>query len=58
MLKSHERFYSQNGKRLILVETEEQLQDLKRMGCDRVQGNYFSEPMPPERFEEYIKEVN
>ena len=40
------------------VETEEQLQDLKRMGCDRVQGNYFSEPMPPERFEEYINEVN
>jgi EAL domain-containing protein (putative c-di-GMP-specific phosphodiesterase class I)/CheY-like chemotaxis protein len=39
------------------VETEEQMLDLKRMGCERVQGYYFSGPVPPEKFEGFIREV-
>jgi EAL domain-containing protein (putative c-di-GMP-specific phosphodiesterase class I) len=30
------------------VETEEQAQQLKEMGCDMAQGFYFSRPLPPE----------
>jgi diguanylate cyclase (GGDEF)-like protein/PAS domain S-box-containing protein len=30
------------------VETEEQAQRLKEMGCDLAQGFYFSKPLPPE----------
>lgn len=38
------------------VENEEQLQALKQMGCDIVQGYYLSKPIPTEEFEEkYIK---
>jgi EAL domain-containing protein (putative c-di-GMP-specific phosphodiesterase class I) len=33
------------------VETEEQYLVLKTMGCDLVQGYYFSRPLPPEDFE-------
>ena len=36
------------------VETEEQLNVLKRLGCTLVQGFYFSRPLPPEEFEEKI----
>ena len=39
------------------VETEEQMLDLKRMGCQRIQGYYFSGPVPPEEFERFIEEV-
>ena len=38
------------------VETEEQMLTLKRMGCDIVQGYYFSKPVPPEEFERFLKE--
>ena len=34
------------------VETEAQLQLLKNMGCELVQGFYFSKPIPPAEFEE------
>lgn len=38
------------------VENEEQLQALKQMGCDIVQGFYMSKPIPVEEFEDkYIK---
>ena len=33
------------------VETESQLQLLKRLGCDVVQGYYFSRPLHPSDFE-------
>ena len=36
------------------VETEDQLHVLKAMGCDIVQGYYFSRPLPAEAFEEMI----
>ena len=36
------------------VETEEQMVTLKGMGCDFVQGYYFSAPVPSERFEDFL----
>jgi len=38
------------------VETEEQLNALKSMGCDIVQGYYFSKPVPAEKFERFVME--
>ncbi len=39
------------------VETEEQLCVLKTLGCDIVQGYYFSKPLPPEVFEVFLQET-
>ena len=36
------------------VETEEQYLELKAMGCDLVQGYYFSKPVPPEAFDRFL----
>ena len=36
------------------VETEEQLHVLKSLGCDLVQGYFFSKPVPAEEFEPFI----
>ena len=30
------------------VETREQVEMLKQMGCDQVQGYYYAKPMPEE----------
>ena len=38
------------------VETAEQLMALKGMGCDIVQGYYFSRPLPAEEFERFVVE--
>lgn len=42
------------GKKVIAegVETKEQLELLKKMGCDCIQGYYFSKPLPPEAIKE------
>lgn len=37
------------------VETENQTEILKRIGCDIIQGYYCSEPLSPEELTEYIK---
>ncbi|UWP59337.1 putative bifunctional diguanylate cyclase/phosphodiesterase [Ruminococcus gauvreauii] len=37
------------------VETNEQLERLRDLGCDYVQGYYFARPMPIEEFEKLIK---
>ena len=37
------------------VETESQLKKLKDMGCQVIQGYYFSRPVPASEFEEFIK---
>ena len=40
------------------VEDEQQLNTLKEMGCEFIQGYYFSRPVPPEEFAPFIeKEV-
>lgn len=36
------------------VETKEQLNILKDLGCDKAQGYYFSKPIPPEEFEKLL----
>ncbi len=36
------------------VETEEQLHTLKSLGCDTVQGYFFSKPVPAVEFEPFI----
>ena len=38
------------------VETEEQYLTLKAMGCDLVQGYYFSRPVPAKDFERFLSE--
>ena len=38
------------------VETEEQLNALKAMGCDIVQGYYFSKPVPAAEYEVFVEE--
>ena len=37
------------------VETEEQIQFLREIGCNLVQGYYFSRPLPPDEFEKLIE---
>lgn len=37
------------------VEVEEQLKRLKQVGCEIIQGYYFSKPVPPEEFEKFIE---
>lgn len=38
------------------VETEEQLHALKELGCDIVQGYFFSKPVPASEFEPFIRQ--
>lgn len=38
------------------IETDEQYEIIKKLGCDYIQGYYFSKPLPREEFEKYIKE--
>ena len=37
------------------VEDDSQLNKLREMGCDIIQGYYFSKPVPPEEFVRFIK---
>ena len=37
------------------VETEEQAHDLKEMGCDYIQGYFYSKPIGQEEFLELLK---
>ncbi len=37
------------------VETKEQLDLLGQAGCDVIQGYYFSKPVPPDEFEQFIE---
>ena len=38
------------------VETKEQLEVLRAMGCDLVQGYYFSKPLPAHEYEYYVEQ--
>jgi len=38
------------------AETMEQAQELKKLGCTFIQGYFYSKPMLPEKFEEYLRE--
>lgn len=37
------------------VETQNQYSDLKGLGCEMIQGYYFSRPVPSEEFEQILK---
>ena len=37
------------------VESVEQLENLKELGCDNIQGFYYAKPLPKEEFEAYIE---
>lgn len=39
-------------------ENEEQLEMLKSLGCDLVQGFYIARPLPADKAEEFIKKIN
>ncbi|MBR6231246.1 MAG: EAL domain-containing protein, partial [Lachnospiraceae bacterium] len=39
------------------VETEEQMKDLKKIGCEMVQGYFFSPPVPKDRFTPFLAEA-
>lgn len=39
------------------VETKEMLTALEKLGCDYIQGYYFSRPLPKAQFLEYIKKA-
>ena len=39
------------------VETEEQVHALKEIGCDMVQGYFFSPPVPPDQFKQFLREA-
>ena len=39
------------------VETDEQLQFLKRNGCNHYQGYFFSKPLPIKQFEAFLKKL-
>ena len=40
------------------VETREQLTALKNIGCDMVQGYYFSPPVPADKFRQFIADAS
>jgi EAL domain-containing protein (putative c-di-GMP-specific phosphodiesterase class I)/GGDEF domain-containing protein len=40
------------------VETEEQIKILRNMGCDNIQGYYFSKPLPPDKIKDFILNFN
>ena len=37
------------------VETKSQLDTLKELGCQVIQGYYFSKPVPADEFEQFIE---
>ncbi|MGY3725414.1 EAL domain, c-di-GMP-specific phosphodiesterase class I (or its enzymatically inactive variant) [Granulicatella balaenopterae] len=40
------------------IETEEMVRELSLLGCEYLQGYYFSKPIPAEEFLEFVKEFN
>ncbi len=40
------------------AETEAQVESLKSMGCNIVQGYYFGRPMPFNKFKEFVRNWN
>ncbi len=40
------------------VEQREQIDFLKAEGCHEIQGYYYSRPLPPERFTEFVRQYS
>jgi EAL domain-containing protein (putative c-di-GMP-specific phosphodiesterase class I) len=39
------------------VETEEQLEAMKKLGVHYIQGYYFSKPLPPDEFVRFVRDA-
>jgi EAL domain-containing protein (putative c-di-GMP-specific phosphodiesterase class I) len=37
------------------VETQQQLAQLRKQGCDEIQGYYYSEPLAPAEFAAFVR---
>ena len=48
------------GKEIVAegVETQEQAEQIVRIGCDHIQGFYYARPMPKDQFIEFLRENN
>ncbi len=48
------------GKEIVAegVETQEQAEQIIRLGCDHIQGFYYSRPLPKAQFIEFLREHN
>ncbi len=48
------------GKEIVAegVETQEQAEQIIKLGCDHIQGFYYARPMPKDQFIEFLKENN
>ena len=59
ILKYNIRLLKEIGMEIVVegVETEEVLKQFEEMGCDFIQGYYFSRPLPQQEFVEFIKKV-
>lgn len=51
------RMFHNSGMKVVAegVETEEMKDGLMQMGCEYEQGYYFSKPVPPNDFIEYLE---
>lgn len=60
ILESTMRMMQKTGKQLVVegAETEEVVEALKEMGCDYIQGFYFSKPLPTGEFIRFIEDKN
>ena len=58
VLKYNIRLLKEIGMEIVVegVETEEVLKAFEEMGCDYIQGYYFSRPLPRQEFVEFIKQ--
>ena len=60
ILKYNIRLLKEIGMEIVVegVETEAVLKQFEKMGCDFIQGYYFSKPLPQQEFVEYIQKQN
>lgn len=58
LLKNTIRMLHEIGMEIVVegVETQENLQLFTQMGCDYIQGYYFSKPLPEQEFVKFVKE--
>jgi len=54
------RMMQKTGKQLVVkgAETREVVETLREMGCDYIQGFYFSKSLPAEEFIRFVEEKN
>ena len=58
LLKNTIRMLKEIGMEIVVegVETKETLQQFTELGCDYIQGYYFSKALPEQEFVEFIRE--